>query len=103
MIAIFCRIRWRFILCIFILLISVVQNVVSFSCPLPSPVLKLNISQFAAGEVVSRKGGDFLDVKVGTNLTLTCEGTVKSNCSSSSSVGNSVIEWILPEFHPVKR
>ena len=63
-----------------------------------SPQLKLDPRQFDGNAILSR-GSDFIDLKVGSNLTLSCEGLVAAYEQNATT--KQKIEWILPEFHPV--
>lgn len=67
------------------------------SCPLSSPTLHIDTSHNDFSEVLNR-GSDFIDLRVGSNLTLVCEGPlIHGNWTEESRQ----MEWILPEFHPV--
>lgn len=78
----------------------------AFSC-ISQPKLLLNLSDFAPETIVDH-ADDFIDLRAGSNLTITCYGNIHDLDIASDSMNDDemrmvqkYIEWILPEYHPV--
>lgn len=64
------------------------------SCIQQQPILSMNLSII---ENIIDYGETFLDLQVGSNLTLICTTDINNNDDDNMTE----ISWILPEFHPV--
>lgn len=61
------------------------------TCPIEQPKLIIDYSRLPTDTIVNN-GADFVDLRVGSNLTITCVGDHQTDRH---------IEWLLPEYHPV--
>ena len=90
---------WNIIqLIVLITCLLINHRLISAECPIERPKLLIDISQFNSTQMTSR-GIDYIDLRVGSNLTLQCEAPMLD--SNGEQVGERYIEWILPEYHPV--
>lgn len=68
------------------------------SCRLQhEPEIEFTGEQFGAEDVFNQ-GANFVDLRVGTNLTLVCIGQPWLRADNTTGER---LHWILPEFHPV--